>query len=61
MMNSAPTNYQLPELFISDLLIGQQPVRREPEQAELDNIDLLLAEELLSDLVPTKPVRRAFN
>lgn len=61
MMNSAPTSYQLPELFISDLLIVQQPARKEPEQAELDNIDLLLAEELLSDLIPTKPVRRIFN
>lgn len=60
-MNSATPSYQLPELFISDLLIGQQPALKEPDQAELDNIDLLLAEELLSDLLPTKPARRIFN
>lgn len=61
MTNSAATNYHLPELFISDLFVDPQPARREPDAAELDNIDMLLAQELLSDLIPTNSAHRVFN
>ncbi|MDZ4837655.1 MAG: hypothetical protein SGJ27_28045 [Candidatus Melainabacteria bacterium] len=65
MTNSAPPNYHLPELFISDMVVGQQPPRKEPDPAEVANIDMLLAEELLSDLLsdllPSKPAGRVWN
>lgn len=49
--SSPPSGYQLPELFITDHSSENQTASR--HNPVVDLTDVLLAQELLSDLIPT--------
>ncbi|MDZ4834378.1 MAG: hypothetical protein SGJ27_11430 [Candidatus Melainabacteria bacterium] len=59
MTNSKPSSYQLPDVFITDLFVNMPSTQL--DKPEFENTDILLAQELLSDLLPTKSSGRIRN